>query len=90
MPEKLEPVRVNLEDALAGYHVLLDEDQLDIGLLEDIQSPQWKATIDGLSRCIVGGDLPYGATRDGIRRLKLSQLRALLRGVDGTYAVPKS
>jgi len=87
---KSEPLRIDLKEPLAGCYVLLDADQLDVGLLEDIQSDKWRDTLDSLARAIVGGELPHGTDRAGIRRLRLAQLFALLKGVDGAFAVPKS
>lgn len=85
-----DTVKIDLEGALAGRHIVVDPDQLDIGLLEDIQSPKFADTLDGLARCIVNGNLPHGYDRAGLRRLKLAELQALVKGVDGQFAMPKS
>lgn len=85
-----QSLRIDLEGALAGHYVLLAEDELTVGLLEDIQSPRWAATLDSLAACVVGGDLPGGCDRAGLRRLKLAELLAVIKGVDSAFAVPKS
>jgi hypothetical protein len=52
-----EPIRVDLEGALKGQHVLLAPDELNIGLIEDVQSGSVKFQIDAITRAIVGGNL---------------------------------
>lgn len=98
------PIRVGLEGDLAGFHVLLDPEELTFGLLEDLQSGQITPIIDALTTAICGGDVPKLATsnstgtpegdrkfrRAGIRRLKAGEMKALIEGVGAAFAVPKS
>lgn len=85
-----EPIRIDLEGALAGHHILLDPDALTWGMLEDMESGKHAAMIDAVSRCIVGGDLLHGTDRDGIRRLRPAQVTALIEGVGRAFQVSKS
>lgn len=83
-------VRVDLKDALAGHHVLVDPDEITMGLLEDIQSGKASLLLEALANAIKGGDLPHGTDRDGLRRLKLLQCAALSTGIVGLTDVPKA
>lgn len=83
-------LRVDLGGALSGHHVLLDPDELTIGLLEDCQSGKFSLVLDGLARVIAGGDLPAGHDRQALRRLKMGEMNALLEAIDSAYTVPKS
>ena len=85
-----EPIRVDLADALAGKHVLIDHDELTVGLVEDLQSREAKALLDSLAAVIVGGDLARGTDRAGLRRLRIAECAALTSGVAGVVAVPKA
>lgn len=80
-----EPLRVDLSGPLAGSHLLIDEDALDFGTLEDFESGNIKTTLDALARVIVGGDLPHGTDRDGLRRLstRRGEVREVFRAVAG-------
>lgn len=85
-----EPIRVELEGALAGHHVLLDPDALTWGMLEDLESGKHLRMIDAVVGCLVGGDLPHGTDRDGLRKLKVAEVPALMKGVGEAFQVPKS
>lgn len=83
-------IRLELEGALAGRHVLVDPDALTFGLVEDLQSGRAGAMLDSLASAIVGGDLPRGTDRAGLRALTPVQMQAVIRGIDGAFEVPKS
>lgn len=85
-----DAVRVDLKGALEGRHLMVDPDEVTLGLLEDIQAPGWKMTIDALAGCIVGGDLPRGTDRDGLRRLTLPGYNAVVDGVISVTNIPKN
>jgi hypothetical protein len=85
-----DTVRVELNAPLAGKHVVLDPDELTFGLIEDLQSGQAAAMLDGLAAAIVGGDLPKGTDRVGLRRLTPEQAKALVEGVTGAFSLSKS
>jgi hypothetical protein len=85
-----ETMRVELDGALAGKHVILNADELTFGLVEDIQSNQASAVLDGLASVIIEGDLPKGCDRAGLRRLKPAEIAALLKGVGQSFQMPKS
>lgn len=81
--------RVELGGALAGYYVRVDVDQLDCGLVEDLESRQVTKILDVLARLLVGGDLPNGHTRDALRKLKPNQMTALVDIIPGLFDIPK-
>lgn len=83
-------IRVELKGSLSGRHLLLDPGQLTFGLLEDLQSDRAALVLDGLARCIVGGDLAQGTDRAGLRRLITGDANAVIEGVAAAFAVPKS
>jgi hypothetical protein len=85
-----QPIRVDLKGDLAGFHILLDPEELTFGFLEDIESMKVGAMLTALAGAIVGGDLPKGTDRAGLRRLKQNEAKALIEGVGSTFAVPKS
>lgn len=84
-----EPIRVELDGALAGRHVLVDPKKLTAGALEDMQDNNVGMILDGLSRVLVGGDLPQGTDRAGLRELVSEELFAVLKGVGTCIRVPK-
>jgi hypothetical protein len=101
----MESIRVDLEGALKGQHVLLDPDELNVGFLEDIETGSIRTSMDALSRCIVGGnlivvaggsvfpgaaELDRTALRQSLRRLKAAEAKALIDGVAGVWALPKA
>lgn len=83
-------LRVELNGDLKGCHLLLDPDELTFGLLEDLTSGQTGPMLDALSLVIVGGDLPKGTDRAGLRRLKISQMKSVIEGVGSAVEIPKS
>jgi hypothetical protein len=82
-------VRIDLEGALAGSHILVDPEAITFGLLEDVQVGDATRVLDGCAACIVGGDLPFGTTRDGLRRLSMRRFEALATGIVASTRVPK-
>lgn len=85
-----EPIRSDLKAPLEGCHILIDPDALTFGLLEDLQSDKAKTMMDALAAVIVGGDLPKGTDRAGLRQLKPAEIVALIEGVGASFAVSKS
>jgi len=85
-----EPVRVELDGPLEGHHVLIDPDALTWGVLEDLESGKHARMLDAVAGALVGGDLPTGTDRDGLRRLKAGDVPALMRGVGQAFQIPKS
>ena len=86
-----EPRQIELDGALAGRHVMVNRQALTLGFLEDMQSQEAKLILDALAACIVGGNLPQGNNRAGLRKLNMDELQALIVGVmAGITAIPKS
>lgn len=85
-----ETIRVDLDAPLSGRHILVDPEQLTFGLLEDLQSERASIILDTLASCITGSDLPHGSDRQGLRRLKPAEMKAVMQGVGTAFAVPKS
>lgn len=86
-----EPRKIELGGALVGRHVAVDRKALTLGFLEDMQSQDAKLILDALSAVIVGGDLPLGNNRAGLRKLNMDELQALIQGVmTGITDIPKS
>lgn len=83
-------VRVDLDGALEGRHVLIDPESLTWGVLEDLESGKHARMLDAVASCITGGDLPHGTDRDGLRRLKAGEVPALMKGVGQAFQAPKS
>lgn len=83
-------VRVDLEKPFEQYHVLVNVDEVTIGLLEDVQSGSIKQTLDALNAAIVGGELPGGTNRAGLRRLKPAEFGAVARAVVEAAKVPNA
>ena len=81
MPE--EPVRIELDGALKGHHILVDVDGLTIGTLEDMESGKVSRILDAIMPLLMGGDLPGGTGRDGLRRLKLDEFKAVIDSLAG-------
>lgn len=63
--------RVDLGPVLKGHHVVVDLDRFTFGTLEDFQTGQVNLVMDHLAQIIVGGELPHGTDREGLRRLGL-------------------
>ncbi len=74
-------LRVDLTGILAGKHLLLKDEELTLGFLEDLQTTQIKDFLDALSRAVIGGDLPKGTDRPGLRKLKVSQVAEITRAI---------
>lgn len=82
------PIRLDLTGPLAGRHVLVNLDALDTGVLEDLQSGQFAKILDIFERLLVGGDLPHGIAREGLRKLKLRELNALISALPRLFDIP--
>lgn len=89
MAKASEPLRIELDGALAGHYLQVDPDGVTLGLLEDVQSGRIADVLDGLATCIVGGDLPHGTDRAGLRKLTLPQFGSVAAGLAGAMTVPK-
>lgn len=86
-----ERIRVELDGLLEGHFILIDPDELTFGLLEDLQSADSFSTIlSALSAAIVGGNLPKGNDRAGLRRLKPTEMKFVMQGVSSAIEIPKS
>jgi len=83
-----DPVRCDLEGVLDGFHILVDLDALDVGLLEDLEANQVTKILDALERIIVDGNLPHGVDRAGLRRLKPSQLAEMVKTLPRLFNIP--
>ena len=90
-----EPRRVDLDGPLHGYHVQVDDDQLDMGHLAAMQSQSMDRIIGARARAGVGGDACPGLNGDeaargaALRRMKPEPFGALLSGVEELFRVPK-
>lgn len=82
-------LRQDLEGEYEGYHLLLDPDELNLGLIEDIETGTVQKTLTALTRVIVGGDIPKGTDRDSLRRLKAPEAAAVVQGVIAALGIPK-
>jgi hypothetical protein len=82
-------MRVDLSESLAGHHVEIDPKRMTFGVLEDLQSGSVKLLLDAVAKVLVGGDLPAGVTRDGLRELNVDEMTAVVKGVMTATAVPK-
>lgn len=87
---KAENLRIELNGALEGRHILVAPSALTIGLLEDLQSGEFGTIMDGLAAAIVGGDLPQGSDRKGLRALTVTEFHAVCGGVGEAYQAPKN
>jgi formylmethanofuran dehydrogenase subunit B len=93
-----EPIKVDLDGPLEGRHILIDPDELTLGLVEDLEGNRAAPMLDALSACIVGGDLPRRAGSDGqpetmratLRRLKPADFKAVIKGVGQAFQISKS
>ncbi len=83
-------IRVDLGGALAGKHVIVDDDALTMGALEDMQSQRVGDVLAAVASFIVGGDLPQGTDKAGLRKLRPSEFRALAEGTQTVLSVPKA
>lgn len=92
--------RVTLDDPLAGEWIEVDLDQVNIGMLEDMESFQRVGTVlDALEALIVETSLvtpalvvPAGMkpVRAALRRLKAPEMQALVAGFSRVSDVPKA
>lgn len=84
-----DTMRVELNGTLKGSYLILDPDALTFGLLEDLQSGQTGAMLDALAAAIVGGDLPKGTDRKGLRQLRIDAMKSVIEGVGSAFELPK-
>lgn len=80
--------RLDLTGALAGRHIVVNLDELDTGVLEDLQSGRFAKILDIFERILVGGDLPHGIAREGLRKLKLRETTVLIEALPELFAIP--
>ena len=80
---------VQLSGPLEGASIDVDADRLDFGVLDDLQSNSAPTILDCLARCIVGGTLPKGSDRDGMRRLKMHEITPVIEAVCSLLVLPK-
>lgn len=85
-----EVLRVDLSGALAGHHILIDSDELTFGLLEEIQSGAAAKILTAVAIAIVGGDLPKGNDRAGLRQLRVGEMKSVITGVISATEMGKS
>lgn len=83
-------IRVDLEAPLDGRYLRVNPEELTFGFMEDLQSGQFKLMLDCLAAAIVGGDLPKGTDRAGLRRLKPSEMSSVVKAVTSALEAPKS
>lgn len=83
------PKRVDLAGRLSGYYVMVDVDQIDCGLLEDLESKNVGTILDAMARLVVGGDLPHGTDRAGLRRLTPHQIAEVIKVIPALFDLPK-
>jgi hypothetical protein len=82
-------ISVTLSGALAGAVIEVNGDGLTMGMIEDLQGGTAGLMLDAVASVIVGGDLPHGADRAGLRRLTPVQFAAVCEGIAGCLSVPK-
>jgi hypothetical protein len=85
-----EAKRISLDGALEGHHVMVNEDAVTMGFLEDIQTSRASVLLDALAGAVVGGELPHGTDRAGLRKLSPEKFAALLKGVTASTDIPKA
>lgn len=83
MADQARPLRLDLTGPLAGHYIVIDEEKLDFGLLEDFDSSSVALTLDALAGLILEGDLPHGINRQGLRRLSVrrGETREVFRAI---------
>lgn len=83
------PIRVELEGALAGHYLVVDDDLLTMGFLEDLQTDRVASMLSTIAQAILESDLPRGHDRAGLRSLKPAQFQAIVNGLVSRFQVPK-
>lgn len=81
--------RVDLGAPLEGFYVRIDVEQLDCGLLEDLESNKVRDVLDAISRIVVGGHLPHGTDRKALRKLTPVQLAPIIKAIPELFDIPK-
>lgn len=76
---------LDLAGPLKGQQIEIEEDELTFGFLEDLESGSIKLQLDALSAVIVGGDLPNGTDRKGLRRLRGPEVKAICDAIGGAF-----
>jgi hypothetical protein len=79
MADKPEPVRVDLNGACAGRHILVDYDRLTVGVLEDLEGGRMRLIRSAVQALVVGGDLDV--SEQAVRSWKLPVMSAVLDGI---------
>lgn len=91
MPEtKSQPTRVDLEGALAGHYLLIDQDKLTMGFLEDLDSGRVAFVLKAIADVIAGSDLLGGHDYKAMRALKPAEFRAIVDAVKQGLEIPKA
>jgi hypothetical protein len=75
---------------MEAYQVVVNLDEIDVGLLEDLQSDQVKELLRALTRVIAESNLPHGHDHDGLRRLKPEQIKPVAQAVVRAMELPKA
>ena len=88
--KRSDGLSVTLQGDLEGYTIIVSPDALTMGLLEDIQQSSASVMIDAITETLVGGDLPNGIDRNGLRKLTPSEFADLCAGVASVVRVKKS
>lgn len=83
-------LRVDLAGSLSGHHIVIDPDELTLGAIEDMSSGSVALMMTSLAAMIVGGDLPKGTDRAGLRQLTLQQAKEVFDGIQALPVIPKS
>jgi hypothetical protein len=83
-------IRVDLTAPLAGHWIALDDDALTMGTIEDMQSDKIGLILDAMATVIVGGDLPRGQDKAGLRRLRPMEFKAVADAFRVALEVPKA
>lgn len=88
--KRSDGISVTLQGDLEGYTIIVSPDALTMGLLEDIQQSSAAVMIDAITATLVGGDLPNGIDRNGLRKLTPSEFADLCAGVASVVRVKKT
>ncbi len=79
--------KVELTGALEGHYVLVDMDRVTYGFVEDMALGV--NMVNSLLEVIVGGDMPYGFDREGLRKLNIGQFKRLSVDIVNSVEIPK-